>query len=98
MPPSLPLAEKSWTNLVIDQEKSKGTLRFEFITPISSSCASRSLEGGLIVHKDVDTPGKDTRVKSSMEYSLSNTGKTCTLQFTAVIMNMYYNIQWKPSN
>ena len=52
--------------LLIDHEKSNGMVKLELVSVLLSWLSSRSLDGGLMVHREVDCPGNTTRRKSSL--------------------------------
>ena len=63
----------------MDHEKSSGIVLLDVVSlwTIISWLTSKSREGGLMVHRDVESPGNTTWRKSSCRKFRKNTGTTC---------------------
>ena len=78
-----------WTNLVIDHANRSRMELLEFCMMVSSSSLRSCLAGGLMVHREVDSPGKRTRRKSCLRNCWPKSGKAWTIALTGGVESDY---------
>lgn len=78
-----------WTNLVIDHANWSRMELLEFWMMVSSWSLRSSLAGGLMVHREVDSPGKRTWRKSCLWNCWPKSGKAWTIALTERVESDY---------